>query len=376
MFGIVTRMDDSGIPFSAPRPAPELRADVRGAAQNRPGVYRMVGPGDRVLYVGKSVRLRQRLLSYFRANRGQKGEEILRHTHRIEWDYVPSEFGALVREMKSIKQWRPPYNVVHKRDRAYAFIRLTREAAPRLQAVHEVAPDGALYYGPFFGPDRVRAAVREVSDLLQLRDCAKDTPLRFADQLDFFGNRDGDPLCLRGSVDRCLGPCAGRCTRAEYLDRADLAVRFLRGEADAPLAILQSRMDAAASRLQFEYAALLRDRKQRLEEIREELAGLRSTIESLSFVYHVPGWEGEDRVYVIRRGLVLAELPAPSANPERTALVTKARRLLRAGSPSGGLGPAQATEMLLVARWFRTRPDEWNRTWQPEGEAWEPAMAL
>ncbi len=369
-------MDTTAIPFTQPTPAAELREAVRASAENRPGVYRMVGPSDRVLYVGKSVRVRQRLLSYFRAGRGEKGEEILRHTHRIEWDYVPSEFGALIREMKAIKRSRPPYNVVHKRDRSWAFIRLTREAAPRLQAVREVAPDGALYHGPFFGPDRVRTVVREVSDLLQLRDCAKDMPLRYADQMDLFGMRDDEPLCMRGSVGRCLSPCAGRCTRAEYIDRAELALRFLRGEADTPLGILQSRMEAAAARLQFEYAASLRDRMQRLEEMRQELAALRSTIESLSFVYTVPGWSGEDRSYVIRRGLVLAESPAPATGPEREALAARARRLLRSGSASGGIGAAQATEILLVARWFRTRPAEWDRAWRPDEDVWEPAMAL
>jgi excinuclease ABC subunit C len=369
-------MEPTPLVCAAPRPAAELRADVRASAENRPGVYRMVGPGDRVLYIGKSVRVRERLLSYFRAERGEKGEEILRHTHRIDWEYVPSEFGALVREMKAIKRWRPPYNVVHKRDRAYAFIRLTREPAPRLQAVPEVRPDGSLYYGPFFGPERVRTAVREIADLLELRDCAKDTPLRFADQLDFFGAHDGEPRCLRGSVGRCLAPCASRCTRVEYAERAGLALRFLQGDSDAPLAVLDSRMSAAAARLQFEYAAALRDRRQRLEEIRQELAGLRSTIESLSFVYRVPGWAGEERAYVIRRGLVLAELPAPECAGEHEALAARARRLLATGSASGGLGAAEATEILLVARWFRTRPQEWERVWRPDDEAWEPAIAL
>jgi excinuclease ABC subunit C len=369
-------MDTTAIPFATPRPASALREDVKAGVENRPGVYRMVGPGDRILYVGKSVRLRQRLLSYFRADRGEKGEEILRHTHRIEWDYVPSEFGALVHEMKAIKRWRPPYNVVHKRDGSYAFIRLTREAAPRLQAVREVSPDGSFYHGPFFGPERVRTAVREISDLLELRDCAKDTPLRFADQMDLFDHRVDEPLCLRGSVGRCLSPCAGRCTRGEYHERAALGRRFLQGEADAPLAILRARMEAAAARLQFEYAATLRDRLQRLEELREELAGLRSAIESLSFVYPVPGWAGEDRVYVIRRGLVLAELPAPANGVARAALRERAGRLLGSGSPSGGLGAAQATEMLLVARWFRARPQEWARAWRPDEDEYEAAVAV
>src|SRR5690606_28404092 len=145
-----------------PLPAAELRAQVRAACENRPGVYRMIGPGDNVLYVGKSIRVRSRLLSYFRADRGEKAAEIISHTHRIEWDYTPSEFAALLLEMRCIQRWRPPFNVEHKQDRVFCFVKLTREEAPRL------------------------LVVREVRDLLELRDCASATRMRFADQLDLF----------------------------------------------------------------------------------------------------------------------------------------------------------------------------------------------
>ncbi|MGH7501731.1 MAG: nuclease, partial [Longimicrobiales bacterium] len=335
------------------------------AAPNRPAVYRMIGPGDVVLYVGKSIRVRSRLLSYFRAARGEKAEEIIRNTHRIEWDYVPSEFAALLLEMRSIKQWRPPYNVAHRRDRSYCFIRVTREAAPRVQAVASVRGDGARYYGPFWGPERVRDAVREISDLLELRDCAANTPLLFADQLDLFDAVDRVPMCLRGDVQRCLAPCAGRCTRAEYLTRADMATRFLMGDDDAPLDVLRGRMGRAAQRMQFEYAAVLRDRLDALTMIRDELVGLRSTIEELTFVYPVAGHDGDDRVYIIRRGVVLADLPAPHTGPEQRAILDRADRLCRGPARDPfGVGPAEAGEILMIARWFRLRPGERERAWR------------
>jgi len=348
-----------------PRPSAALRADVRARAQNRPGVYRMVGPDDRVLYVGRSVRLRSRLLSYFRAARGEKAEEIIGNTRRIEWDSVPSEFAALLHELRSIKRWRPPFNVVHRRDRSYGFIRLTRDPAPRLQAVRSVSGDGSAWFGPFWGPERVREAVREISDVLQLRDCARNTPIRFADQLDLFGAADRTPLCLRGDLHRCLAPCAGRCTRAAYAERADVAARFLAGEADAPLEMLRERMEAAAHRLQFEYAATLRDRVDRLQAIRDELVALRGTIESLTFVYPVSGFDGDDRCYIVRRGIVLAEVCAPADAAARAALVERAERLCSGPQRHPfGVGAAQATEILTVARWFRRHPEERARAWR------------
>jgi excinuclease ABC subunit C len=351
---------------TAPRPAVELRADVRAAAENRAGVYRMIGPGDRVLYVGKSVRVRSRLLSYFREPADSKASEILRNTHRIEWDYTGSEFAALLVEMKSIKRWLPPYNVVHKRDRAYCFIRLTSESAPRLQAVPRVRADGSRYYGPFAGPARVRLAVREIGDALELRDCAGTTPVHFADQLDFFQSEPRAPLCLRADLGRCLAPCAARCTRADYHDRANSALRFLSGEAEAPLDRLRSRLEGAVSRLNFEYAATVRDRIQRLEELRDELISLRGTIEALTFTYRVPGADGGERMYIIRKGLVLADLAAPRDPGAEAALRRRAERiLLETARGLDAVGPAEATEILMVARWFRLRPEELGRTWRP-----------
>jgi excinuclease ABC subunit C len=354
---------------SAPRDPALLRADVRAECANRPGIYWMVGPGDEVLYVGKSVRLRARLLSYFRAPRNEKAAQIIGHTHRIGWEYVPSEFAAVLQEMRSIRQWRPPFNVEHKRDRAFCFVKLTREAAPRLLAVDEVRADGAHYFGPFRGREYVRATLREVRDLLELRDCRAGTPMRFADQLDIFA-AEHTPLCLRAEVRKCLAPCAGRCTKSAYNAQVELARRFLDGDADAPLRILRARMDDAAHRLQFEYAAALRDRAQRLQEATSELISLRGTIEALSFVYSVPGFGGDDRVYIIRRGAVRAELPAPRSAAERAALREEARRILtRAEYHTGTVQPTQVSEILLLARWFRLRPDEQARTWHPGREA-------
>jgi excinuclease ABC subunit C len=349
-----------------PRPPADLRADVRAACENRPGVYRMIGPNDDVLYVGKSVRVRTRLLSYFRADRGEKAAQIISHTHRIDWEYAPSEFAALLTEMRGIQQWRPPFNVQHKRNRAFCFVKLTREEAPRLLVVREVLDDGATYFGPFRGPARVRDVVRELRDLLELRDCRAGTRMRFADQLDLFG-ADPQPLCMRADVARCLGPCAGRCTKSEYAAQVELARRFLDGDADIPLTILRQRMDAAADRLQFEYAAQLRDRMERLETARIELVSLRGFIDSLSFVYDVPGTRGDDRCYIIRRGSIREEVAAPADHDGRLALAERARRLLRKRETYARVAPTQAAEILLLARWFRLRPQELENTWGTDG---------
>ena len=342
--------------------AVELRERVRALAHNRPAVYRMLGPNDEVIYVGKSVSVRNRLLSYFRADRGEKATEIISHTRRITWDYVASEFAALLLEMKLIQRWRPLFNVQHKSDKNFCFIKLTNEAAPRLLTTVQVLNDGSHYYGPFRGRGMVHDVLREVSDVLELRDCSPKVKLRFADQLDLF-TPDDTPRCIRGAVQKCLAPCAGRCTRTAYQERVVEARRFLEGDVRKPLNVLNERMHAAAARLHFEYAAQLRDRAHRLEEARYELIAARSTIEALTFLYHAQGYHGDDRLYAIRRGSIRAEWPAPSTARELEALKEEARPLLtRRERHTTTVSPEQVNEVLLVARWFRVKPAELERT--------------
>ncbi|MBT8337782.1 MAG: nuclease [Gemmatimonadetes bacterium] len=349
---------------------PELREAVRADVENRPGVYRMWGPGDELLYVGKSIRVRTRLLSYFRAPRGEKPGDLIRETARIDWDYVPDEFGALVREMRLIQRHRPKYNVQHKRKRAYAFVKITREPAPRVVPAAQVVDDGSTYYGPFPRVGHVAHTIRDISHVLGLRDCPGSTPVVFDDQLDVFDGRETlerSPACLRADLGTCLAPCCGRPRARDYAERVRQARRFLEGRGHAPLTILSERMADAAARRDFEYAALVRDRLERLRRFQEELTGFRGEVDALSFVYRVPGHRGDDRVHLIRGGRLRDTLPHPKSRAARERVAGRVDAVFGAFEPGpGGLSPHEAAEILLVARWFRLRPDELSRTRSPQ----------
>jgi excinuclease ABC subunit C len=326
----------------------------------------MYGPGDETLYVGKSVKLRTRLLSYFRAPRGEKSWELINETARIEWDYIPNEFYALIREMKLIQRWQPRFNVQHKRRRIYAFVKVTREPAPRVLPVTRISEDGATYYGPF---PRVRAlaeTIREIVHVLGLRDCPANTPVFFDDQLEMF-EAGRVPYCIRAELRSCLAPCCGSPTAGQYRAAVELARRFLEARADAPLANIERQMAEASARLDFEYAALLRDRLERLKAFRDELVAFRGRVEDLTFLYKVPGFEGDDRVYLIRRGRIRKELPLPKGKRARRS-VARAVEAVYGETDLGpaGLDPQEAAEILLVARWFRLKPEERRRTVKPE----------
>lgn len=344
----------------------DMLAHVRAHAHERPGVYRMIADDGEIVYVGKSKRVRTRLLSYFRcAFPEEKGARILRDASRIEWEYVPSEFAALLAELRLIKRYRPRFNVAMKRDaRNYCFIKITRAPAPKLVVVRGPGQDdSAIYYGPFMGATGVSEALRELNDILGLRDCAVDQRMHFADQAELFDTMPRTPGCIRYEVKKCLGPCVAGCTVQQYDERLALARAFLDGTDDGPIEHLRGEMEAASERMEYERAAVLRDKLRRLEALRGQFARLRFAIETLSFVYTVPGYDGADRVYLIRRGLVRAELERPSSPDDAARLLRLVEQVYAPAERETSQIPThEIDELLLLSSWFRRFPGELERT--------------
>jgi len=336
----------------------------------------MYGPGGELLYVGKSVRIRSRVLSYFRADPGEKAADIIREASEIRWEYIPDEFGALVREMRLIQEHRPRYNVQHKRKRAFAFVKITREVAPRVLPVTQVAQDGALYFGPFPRVGHVARTIRDLAHVLGLRDCPSGTPIHFADQLDLFGadpSLERPPRCIRAELGSCTAPCVAGIDTRGYQERVEEARGFLEGVSWSPLSRLNRSMVEAARRLDFEYAAILRDRMERIRLFQQDLAAYRGELESLRFVYPVEGHNGARRLYLIRGGRIADTFPIPRTRATRRRADDRIREVFSAPSRGpGGLTPYEAAEIVLVARWFRLKPDERARAVEPE--SWEAAL--
>ena len=324
-----------------------------------------------MLYVGKSKQLRTRLLSYFRAAwPHDKGARILWRAARIEWTDEPSEFAALLRELRQIKALRPRYNAMMKRDaRHYCFVRLTPGPAPRLVVVrHASGDERGVLYGPYTGATRVTAAIKELSDLLGLRDCASDVPMLFEDQHELpLLEVPRTPRCLRHEIGRCLGPCVGATDVGTYDRRLATARAFLEGTHDGPLDDLAARMQAHAEAMEYERAAALRDKLARLEGLRAQFARLRFAIESLTFAYPVRGEGGlPDRVYLVRRGTVRHECDIPATAAEREAFRAHCATVF--GTPEPDVRTVRAhevDELLLLSSWFSNHPDELARTVPP-----------
>ena len=346
-----------------------MRAAVRESCADCPGIYRMLSASGEVVYVGKSKRVRSRLLSYFRcAYPEDKGARIVREAERIEWEYTPSEFAALLRELQLIKRLRPRLNVAMKRDaRHFAFIKITKAPASKLLVVRGASDDSATYYGPFQGAQRVSESLRELNDVLGLRDCALEKKMYFSDQQELFQLMPRTPGCIRYEVKKCLGPCVGGCSERQYAERVNLARAFLDGADSSPIDTLRREMEAASERLEFERAAALRDKLHRLQGLTEQFRRLRFAVETLSFVYSVPGRNGDDRVYLIRRGRVRAEGPAPRTARDRSRLERLVGEVFGRAEPDTTQVPThEIDELLLLSSWFRRFPQELERTTRAE----------
>ena len=205
--------------------------------------------------------------------------------------------------------------------------------------------------------------MRELSDALGLRDCSLDKKMSFADQADLFGTPTRTPGCIRHEVRKCLGPCVAACTLSAYMERVKMARAFLDGADDGPIERLRADMQGASERMEFERAGSLRDKLHRLEELREQFGRLRFAVETLSFLYTVRGHEGEDRLYLIRRGRVRAELPTPRTAKDRRSVDELVQSVYsQVERKSSSVPTHEIDELLLLSSWFRRNPAELDNT--------------
>jgi excinuclease ABC subunit C len=351
-----------GLPLPASDLA-QLRAKVRALAENRPGTYRMLDATGGILYVGKAKRVRTRLLSYFRAEYpAEKASRILHASHDIQWDYTPSEFSAYLSELRQIRRYRPRFNVTLNRTRRSVLVKVGGGPAPRVYVGAGVAPGDLRAYGPFRSLGRTVEAVRTLNDLLQLRDCAEKMPIAFAGQGDLFGEprRAG---CARHELGFCTGPCGGFVAEWEYRLRLETALAFLEGRTIQPIDRAVTAMTEAAAAAQFETATRWRDRFEQLEWLLAATSRARSAIDLLTFVYRDPGAFGDDRAFVIHRGVVRATFPYPTTPIEHEAFkAAVAEAAAAADEPAWPLPLDSIDEILLVMAWFRKHPEALRRT--------------
>jgi excinuclease ABC subunit C len=225
-----------------------------------PGVYLMKDVKGSILYVGKGKDLRKRVLSYFREKEHlyPKTRVLVSKVSELEFILTASEKEALILESNLIKKHRPRYNVVLRDDKRYLVLRLDPgEDYPNLSLVRKIRKDGALYFGPYASAHAVRQTLKVLHGMFPLRQCSGRK----------FKTRQRP--CLNQQMGRCLGLCAGTVTPEEYAPVVEEAVLFLRGRTQDLQSRLRQEMERAAAELEFEKAAMYRDRLTAVEKTLE-----------------------------------------------------------------------------------------------------------
>jgi len=225
-----------------------------------PGVYIMRDKNDKVIYVGKAKKLKNRVSQYFQdtASHTPKTRIMVSRIHHFDVIIAASEFEALVLECSLIKRYAPRYNILLKDDKGYPYLRLNmKDTYPKITMVSKVADDGAAYFGPFGSRGVTQDVLQAIQKTLLLPDCHRKFP----------EDVGKDRPCLNYHMNQCAGWCQNGRTNEEYRERMEQARQLLQGNYRSVAEKIKRQMLDASEQLNFELAASLRDRLNAVENL-------------------------------------------------------------------------------------------------------------
>ena len=225
-----------------------------------PGVYIMRDKADKVIYVGKAKKLKNRVSQYFQdtASHTPKTRMMVSKIDHFDTIVAASEFEALVLECSLIKRYLPKYNILLKDDKGYPYLRLNmKDVYPKITLVNKTADDGAAYYGPFGSRGVTQDVMEAIQLTLRLPGCHKQFPRDIGKERP----------CLNYHMNQCAGWCQENKTCTEYRQTMEQARQLLQGNYKQVADGIRQQMLAAAENLEFELAASLRDRLNAVESL-------------------------------------------------------------------------------------------------------------
>ena len=228
-----------------------------------PGVYIMRNRDDKVIYVGKAKKLKNRVSQYFQdtASHSPKTRLMVSKIDHFDVIVAASEFEALVLECSLIKRHMPKYNILLKDDKGYPYLRLNMaEPYPQITMVSKIADDGAAYYGPYGSRSVTQNVLEAIRVALKLPNCSREFPRDIG---------KGRP-CLHYHMNQCSGWCQDSAKQEEYRCRIEQAKQLLQGNYRSVADGLRKQMLDAAENLRFELAANLRDQLNAVESLRQK----------------------------------------------------------------------------------------------------------
>ena len=229
----------------------------------KPGVYLMHDASDEIIYVGKAIKLCNRVRQYFQRSKkpSSKIEQMVSHVSYFEYIVTDSEMEALILECNLIKKHRPRYNTMLMDDKAYPYIRITvDEDFPRVMLAHKQVRDKSRYFGPYPSGLAVKDTLELVHKLFGIRTCNRVLPR----------DQGKERPCLNYHIGQCMGPCQGYVTKEEYGKQIDRVISLLNGNYVQLRKELEEKMKAAAAELEFETAAKYRDLAESITKIAQQ----------------------------------------------------------------------------------------------------------
>ncbi|MEA5054573.1 MAG: excinuclease ABC subunit UvrC [Propionicimonas sp.] len=247
---------------------PQSYRPKTGSIPTDPGVYRFSDAQGRVIYVGKAVNLRQRLTSYFAdpATLHFRTQTMVRTAAKVEWTVVRNELEALQLEYTWIKQFDPRFNVKYRDDKSYPWVAVTwAEEFPRVFVGRGAKRKGNRYFGPYAQAWAIRETIDTLLYVFPMRSCTTGV---------FRSAKASGRPCLFGYIGKCSAPCVGRIDAADHRELVQDVCDFLAGKTAALTRRVEHQMRQASAAMEYEKAAVLRDR----------LAALTSATESNAIV--------------------------------------------------------------------------------------------
>ncbi len=318
---------------------------------NGPGIYRFYDAGGHLIYVGKSVCLRDRVRSYFNGRAPSKKIRRLRQEIvDLDWQQTGSELEALLLESRLIKRHQPRFNVMLKEFVPLPYLRVDfHDPYPRLEVTRAPRRDGAEYFGPFRSQATLEEAVHTLTDALKLRDCTVSGEALSRQR-----------VCYRYELGTCSGPCIGAVTPAEYAEGVDAVRDIFAGKEERVLISIRGRMERAAERLQFELAARLRNAMRHIEALSGRQHALMSAVQELSLVAACPSLTpGNLSLFAFHSGRLVLQADLTAEELREPAICHAwATRLVAAIADSQELDPKKIDaelldEIQIVSAWMR-----------------------
>jgi len=240
-----------------------MNKDLLNNLPEEPGVYIMKNKDDKVIYVGKAKILKNRVRQYFQntSSHTSKVRAMVSNIHTFEYIITDSEIEALILECNLIKKYKPYYNILLKDDKNFPYIKVTlNEDYPKLEFTRKLLKDGAKYYGPYTNSFAVRETIDMVCKLYKIPTCNIKLPR------DIGKKRP----CLNAHINQCCAPCANSVSKDEYRKIIQDACSFLEGDHGELIKNLSDEMKKASADLEFERAALIRDKINSIRQIEEK----------------------------------------------------------------------------------------------------------